>query len=522
MPARIREFALPIGLLGLVLVACGSPTDQGPQDAAATDVALQPDGVDGDGSSNGCGQQVLGATLLAAKALSPLVDCTILDLATSGAVGVWGCKSQVPPHNLDIVTITAIADGVATPLAATETFAYGSNGPAIWLADDVLQCGWEHCLRIGPTGLKWIAPIGHGQPMNHMDAPGITTGNAVVVPHLAVLAQGLGTGAMSYQSIPAGTPLSGLTAASSLDASTGVVQETWSLPPTLVAAEASGVRTRLRWMWARPFSVGNILFAGEAQPLPTQPDDTCPVIGVAHGPKEWTWFRHLEGEGDCTTGSNHHRTRIAGAALLGEGTGVFLLHRPNAAVAEQLGSLELLCVDLATGATRWRKSLPGPVRTPTLGASPADDDLRAGTLWVGDEGRIFVGRIPHTSSSASGASPTLAMEVLWFDRYGNPLGKWSTDAIAGNLELGAGSLRATKCGMQVIWQGVWHRLDDWGHASAPEAGVCATLTFDDCADTNPCTNDLCDPKLGCTHPNLPDGAACSTNGTCKAGACVEP
>ena len=66
------------------------------------------------------------------------------------------------------------------------------------------------------------------------------------------------------------------------------------------------------------------------------------------------------------------------------------------------------------------------------------------------------------------------------------------------------------------------RVTPWGHASVDAAGLCATLSLDDCADSNPCTNDLCDPKLGCTHPNLPDGATCSTKGTCKAGACVEP
>ena len=66
------------------------------------------------------------------------------------------------------------------------------------------------------------------------------------------------------------------------------------------------------------------------------------------------------------------------------------------------------------------------------------------------------------------------------------------------------------------------RVSPWGQASSSNAGLCATLSLDDCADTNPCTNDLCDPKLGCTHANLPDGAACSTKGTCKAGACLEP
>lgn len=45
-----------------------------------------------------------------------------------------------------------------------------------------------------------------------------------------------------------------------------------------------------------------------------------------------------------------------------------------------------------------------------------------------------------------------------------------------------------------------------------------------CDDGNACTDDICDPQLGCVHANntLPctDGNACTTNDACNAGVCI--
>src|SRR5262245_34119510 len=45
-----------------------------------------------------------------------------------------------------------------------------------------------------------------------------------------------------------------------------------------------------------------------------------------------------------------------------------------------------------------------------------------------------------------------------------------------------------------------------------------------CDDGNPCTDDLCDPTLGCVHFNnnnpCSDGNACTANDVCSGGACV--
>jgi len=58
----------------------------------------------------------------------------------------------------------------------------------------------------------------------------------------------------------------------------------------------------------------------------------------------------------------------------------------------------------------------------------------------------------------------------------------------------------------------------------PGAFAAACGTNDDCADANPCTDDVCDPVLGCLHPNntapCDDGNPCTTADTCRDGACV--
>ncbi|MBM4352265.1 MAG: hypothetical protein FJ109_00495 [Deltaproteobacteria bacterium] len=55
-------------------------------------------------------------------------------------------------------------------------------------------------------------------------------------------------------------------------------------------------------------------------------------------------------------------------------------------------------------------------------------------------------------------------------------------------------------------------------------GQCAGGKLLDCNDGNPCTDDSCDPKIGCLHaPNsagCTDGNACSQGDSCKGGQCI--
>ena len=55
-------------------------------------------------------------------------------------------------------------------------------------------------------------------------------------------------------------------------------------------------------------------------------------------------------------------------------------------------------------------------------------------------------------------------------------------------------------------------------------GVCVPGELQDCDDGNPCTDDVCDPALGCVHPGnaepCDDGNACTVGDHCAGGKCA--
>ncbi len=59
---------------------------------------------------------------------------------------------------------------------------------------------------------------------------------------------------------------------------------------------------------------------------------------------------------------------------------------------------------------------------------------------------------------------------------------------------------------------------------ACSGGLCAGGPALNCDDSNPCTDDSCNPATGCVHTNntapCDDGSACTTNDTCSGGLCV--
>jgi uncharacterized protein (TIGR03382 family) len=61
-------------------------------------------------------------------------------------------------------------------------------------------------------------------------------------------------------------------------------------------------------------------------------------------------------------------------------------------------------------------------------------------------------------------------------------------------------------------------------AEVCQAGACVAGDKPACDDSNPCTQDSCDPDQGCLHQNLPDGTACGGDvcgpATCTTGQCL--
>ncbi len=63
-------------------------------------------------------------------------------------------------------------------------------------------------------------------------------------------------------------------------------------------------------------------------------------------------------------------------------------------------------------------------------------------------------------------------------------------------------------------------MDLWLNQTCATSGPCWNYTYADCADTNPCTSDLCDAAHGgCYQEALPDGIACAAGKACKSGVC---
>jgi cysteine-rich repeat protein len=67
-------------------------------------------------------------------------------------------------------------------------------------------------------------------------------------------------------------------------------------------------------------------------------------------------------------------------------------------------------------------------------------------------------------------------------------------------------------------------LDPCTTKSQCSGGMCVGTGLKDCADSNPCTDDMCLPMLGCDHKNnsnpCDDGDLCSSPDKCVAGMCV--
>ena len=67
------------------------------------------------------------------------------------------------------------------------------------------------------------------------------------------------------------------------------------------------------------------------------------------------------------------------------------------------------------------------------------------------------------------------------------------------------------------------RVDRWGFGSCAGAGKCSQVPYGGCSDSDPCTDDLCEPTKGCVNQNnaadCDDGNPCTLSGSCKDGSC---
>ena len=418
-------------------------------------------------------------------------------------------------------------DGVQT---SGSFFFSMANGPPGWAGLDPIVCNWKECLRIGDSKSAWSGGLGYFWERSRAFA-GAVVGNVVIVPQKIFLpASQTGSSATRLEAagLPHDATLTGAAIASVLDSENGSLLYHWPLPPEPAALEAQGKRTGFSLLIARALAgQGGIAAGGRyrdfVKTASMQGPRTCDALGVATIQGEWQWFRTIdETEKDC-----HYEGQTGQAALNDllpmPGGSILVLygHRAPVVSAVTHWKHDLLSIDAVSGATRWRRHVSPEAIGPSTSTIPCLDDPRSGALTALTQGRFAL-----TSALTFGKDQsTLATRVGFFDDWGNLVDSREFLTVGVQAHdpdcMGPSPLLSEECRLTLPIGKEVLLLDVWGNEVGKQESPCATKSYSDCLDTDPCTKDLCDPKLGCIHPPFPDGAFCSAKGTCQAGKCVE-
>jgi hypothetical protein len=227
---------------------------------------------------------------------------------------------------------------------------------------------------------------------------------------------------------------------------------------------------------------------------------TGDAIGAA-----WTYLARWTPAGQVANKTTYaldgSYSEYTGAELLADGS-TLLLGQSGTAIA-QVGVISRVG---ATGELLWKTQ---------LGVNGAGVVVANTAVELADGGHLAAGyaKIFNTES------PWLAR----LDGRGNPV----KSEVPAELDFAviADSLITDSTGALFAMNGnagtatlLW--TDAFGNTTCAKSGPCAGKSVLDCADTNPCTADLCDANhAGCWHQPLPDGAACGPGKTCTASIC---
>ena len=263
----------------------------------------------------------------------------------------------------------------------------------------------------------------------------------------------------------------------------------------------------------------------------------------ADGSLAWSWTGDADTTGTSgAVGNNLQSAIVVGFGALKVGKGQDLHFALVAADGTPIatGSLGGIDNDLATDATAVGTSGFVVVgSTASTGAGNADGwlvrlDGTGKVLWQ----RTFGGSLADgfnsvvattdgfvlagwTSSSGAGGTDNWLVGTDWYGnvRWERVFGSAANDAI-DNLALGSkGAVVGTSTDAGTT---VWRR-DRWGFGSCGAAGICKTLTGNDCDDGNPCTIDTCSPTAGCKSTPMAAGSLCADDSQCNAaGKCSVP
>ncbi|MBI5610859.1 MAG: hypothetical protein HY902_18415 [Deltaproteobacteria bacterium] len=261
------------------------------------------------------------------------------------------------------------------------------------------------------------------------------------------------------------------------------------------------------WTWLGGAGTQNDLRAGLAQP-----DGGVLAAGrsLVSGQGK-AWLQRLDAQGVPLWSAQLGEASDQGFVALAPLPGGSLVAGGWATVAGQ-PRLYLQAVTSAGAPTGPAYLSPGAYLLSDLLVSPI------GSLWLA--GRSYAD--PGGNAWLAGADPSGHMS--WSLEHDVGLSE-GFDALAATTDGGlvaVGSQLDPKKPQTVT--GLVARTDAWGHANCALAGVCAAKTIADCANSNPCTDDLCDGLQGCValHNALPcsDGDACTGGDSCVQAACV--
>ena len=388
------------------------------------------------------------------------------------------------------------------------------GGPLPIVGDDVVVCSAYGCSRIGQSGPVWESPV-----RLHANSPGFDA-HALTNGLLFVPWTGNTFEVQAY----------GMTA---LDLATGATVVTWPLPDVANAASFTPHQAEL-------MDDGTIVLLGTSVLLSKSrnDDDFRTWMAAANTSGAWAWTFEFLGENSLLYPRVHHVRQNPSGDLLVALSEIHPDYSPQLVYFTWRRRTYVIRLSMSNKAELSRTLLPGMM----VGESGPEEHCP--DPWISTsirfeklaDGRFVVLRTmltpdawPKNKEAQPYPKDGIFGEGTFVDAFGNALGSFKLPPYNINPPywldfdgLEPLLVSSTTCGLRVLWDNSIYNLSAWGHQSAEEAGKCGELTYADCQDDDPCTNDGCDPKLGCVHPPFPDGAACSTKGTCKAGACVEP
>ena len=381
------------------------------------------------------------------------------------------------------------------------------GGPLPMAGDDVVVCTSFGCNRTGQSGVIWSSPVRLHSHAAGLDAHGLTSTTAFIpwagddIPPYAMIA---------------------------LNLADGTTVTTWPLPVIANAVSFHPYQVEVMDDESVFLLGSSIMSLGD--------DSFRAWIAAANKTGGWAWIKVMDKENSNLNPKFHHLKRTDAGdylAILSEVEPIFrfgfddwkrraFVIRLSANGQQELS--RILLPGLMVGNGTPQTYCPDN----WISTSVRLEKLTYGRYVVL---RTMIDPALWTPWPRPDPDPTDGIygEGHFIDALGNSLGSFKLPPYDINppywLDFNGLEpllVSSTTCGLRVLWDNSIYNLSAWGHQSAEEAGKCGELTYADCQDNDPCTNDSCDPKLGCIHPPFPDGAACSTTGVCKAGVCAAP